>query len=294
MKKKFVASVLGAGVIAVVLSSAFAFAKGEKTMNQNSVSEDTMQWRLPPNMDKDGKIDFSKIPEGAYKEGLKYGQKIFNETYGTIGDGAKGEGKGMVQSKLSCASCHGAGGASKNQFSLVGVFAHYPESNYRGPGILTMGDRINACMVRSENGKPLDKNSKEMKALVAYMYFLSKGVPVGTKVLTDYNSKPVLDTSKGGDPKAGKLVFENKCAACHGKNGEGTINPDKKSGNYFAFPALWGKDAYNTGAGMQHYDKLAKYIKLNMPKGNATLSDKEALDVAAFIHIQDKPKFMGH
>ncbi|PAF50044.1 hypothetical protein BKH43_06005 [Helicobacter sp. 13S00401-1] len=302
MKKKLLTTIVASSVAALMLSTTVAFASGMhngdkkendgKIMTKVKAHGDTMEWRLPPNMDKDGNIDFSKIPDGAYKEGLKYGQKIFNETYGTIGDGAHGEGKGMAKSKLSCASCHGLGGASKNTLSLVGAFAHYPESNYRGPGILNIEDRINACMVRSENGKPLPVESKEMKAMVAYLYFLSKGVPVGTTVLTDY-SQTKVDVSKPGDAKKGKLIFADKCAACHGINGEGTRNPDKKSGNYFIYPALWGKDAYNSGAGMQHLDKLAKFIKLNMPKGNATLTEQEALDVATYIHMQPKPKFMG-
>lgn len=67
---------------------------------------------------------------------------------------------------------------------------------------------------------------------------------------------------------------------------------DPSVGGYM-FPPLWGKDSYNTGAGMYRLIKAAAYIKGNMPKGDATLTEEQAYDVAAFVNqpAHERPIF---
>ncbi len=61
----------------------------------------------------------------------------------------------------------------------------------------------------------------------------------------------------------------------------------------YTYPALWGKNSYNDGAGLYRLSNLAKYVKYNMPQGatfeNPQLTDEEAWDVAAFINSQKRP-----
>jgi len=61
----------------------------------------------------------------------------------------------------------------------------------------------------------------------------------------------------------------------------------------YTYPALWGKNSFNDGAGLYRISNFAKYIKYNMPLGvthrNPQLTDEEAWDVAAFIVSQARP-----
>ena len=39
---------------------------------------------------------------------------------------------------------------------------------------------------------------------------------------------------------------------------------------------------------MNRVDLLAGFLKANMPLGNANLRDQEALDLAAWVHLQER------
>ena len=77
---------------------------------------------------------------------------------------------------------------------------------------------------------------------------------------------------------------------CHQANGEGVFNADKTE---YTYPALWGNNSYNDGAGLYRLSSFAKYVKYNMPQGttheNPLLTDEEAWDVAAYINAQNRP-----
>ena len=48
--------------------------------------------------------------------------------------------------------------------------------------------------------------------------------------------------------------------------------------------------SYNKGAGMANNDMLAGFLKATMPPGQDwSLSDQEALDLAAYINLQIRP-----
>jgi thiosulfate dehydrogenase len=51
---------------------------------------------------------------------------------------------------------------------------------------------------------------------------------------------------------------------------------------------VWGYASYNKGAGLHRVDLLAGFVKANMPLGAALLSDQEALDIAAWINLQER------
>lgn len=141
------------------------------------------------------------------------------------------------------------------------------------------------------NGYPLPPERKEMKAMKAYMHWLSQGIPVGHaskmpgRRLAKIDRKMVK--AKAADPVKGKAVYVMHCAACHGINGEGIKKEGKAKG--YIYPALWGTDdTYNKGAGMYRILKAADFIKSNMPLGatyeNPILTDEEAYNVAAYMN----------
>ncbi|MGZ3634176.1 MAG: c-type cytochrome, partial [Parachlamydiaceae bacterium] len=150
----------------------------------------------------------------------------------------------------------------------------------------TLTDRVNDCFERSLNGKRLPANSSEMTDIIAYMTWLSKGYAMGQEI--EGSGMPKLELSRAPDLEKGKVVFENKCASCHQASGEGLYAEDGK----VVFPALWGKNSFNVGAGMARLQTSAGFVKKNMPLGQGnSLTDDEAWDVAAYFSQQQRPDF---
>ncbi len=50
--------------------------------------------------------------------------------------------------------------------------------------------------------------------------------------------------------------------------------------------------SYNDGAGLARVDKLAAWLKVAMPLDDPYLTDQQALDIAAFVNSQPRPKFV--
>ena len=144
----------------------------------------------------------------------------------------------------------------------------------------TVEYRINDCLRRSMNGTPLDPGDPAMRDIMAYFAFLSLGVAVGPP------ARPAAGpwTQMIRDVGAGATVFAASCARCHGADGQGTA----------AGPPVWGPRSYNIGAGMARVFTAASFIRKNMPFDQpGTLSDQQALDVAAYLNGQPRPDFKG-
>ena len=272
--KKVVAAIAGLSISLFALDAA-----QEKLQNDTGVNLPKSKWVIP---------DEKTIPNNVYGDAIRYGQKLVNETYLYIGPQAKDPKMHYAGNNLSCSSCHAEGGTVKNQAGFVGIHARFPQYQGRPNAAVTLEDRINGCMLRSMNGKPLPYTSKEMRAMATYMKWLSTGVPTGA-MTEGQGLVKVSPLNRAGDPKQGEKVYVAKCAACHGANGEGIKN---EQGGY-TFPPVWGADSYNTGAGMYRLLKFVSYVKANMPKGDATLTDAEAFDVGAYVNSQPRPIFKG-
>ena len=55
---------------------------------------------------------------------------------------------------------------------------------------------------------------------------------------------------------------------------------------------LWGPHSYNIGAGMARVRTAAAFVSENMPFDQpGSLSDQEALNVAAFLNAQPRPDY---
>lgn len=184
-------------------------------------------------------------------------------------------------SKLSCANCHLDAGTRKTGLTLVGVYGRYPQYRARSAGVGTLEARINDCFQRSLNGNAISYSSSAMTDLVAYMWFLSRGLPVDGHVAGEGTKK--LSVSSG-DSVRGLQVFAANCTTCHGSKGEGTS----------VAPPLWGPNSYNIGAGMARVRTAGGFIRYNMPYDRpGTLTDQQAMDVAAYINSRPRPDFAG-
>lgn len=251
----------------------------EAKKNPVIITSDTLsiEWKAP---DTSG---ISISPEGKL---ISYGRELIMHTARYFGP----KGKISVKANgLNCQNCHlyAGGKLFGNNFSLVA--STYPMFRARSGSIETIVDRINACMERSMNGRPLDTLSNEMQAIIAYLDWIGKDIPKKKKIFgSGLETLPYLN--RPADPLTGKIVYITRCARCHGSNGEGVFNDD--STEYF-FPPLWGQKSYNTGAGIYRISTFAGFVKTNMPFGAThnfpLLSNEDAWDVAAYVNSQPHP-----
>lgn len=184
-------------------------------------------------------------------------------------------------SNLNCTSCHLDEGRRGNAAPLVGVFARFPKYIDRMNAVVPIEDRVNYCFTRSLSGSKLPPDSREMQDIVAYLAYISRGVPNGEHVKNEgIPAMPKLV----GDSARGRMVFVNNCARCHGNDGSG-MGP---------FPALWGPRSFSIGASMARQERAAAFVRRNMPWDQpGRLTDQEAWDVAAYVTSQPRPDLPG-
>jgi thiosulfate dehydrogenase len=157
--------------------------------------------------------------------------------------------------------------------------------------VLTLAERINGCMTRSLNGRPLPEDGREMQAMLAYLRFLGRDAPEGVRV-AGMGLKPLPPALEPPSAARGETVYGAHCARCHGAAGEGNRKAPPAIG--WAIPPLWGDASFNDSAGMAHIETAAAFVRANMPRGVSyaapILGEQEAWDVAAFITARPRPK----
>ena len=187
-----------------------------------------------------------------------------------------------VVADITCEQCHLQGGTVDRAGTFAGVYGRFPQWNKRSKRVIMLQDRIAECFLYSENGTPPAYASKEMIAIAAYIAYLSKGVPVGQpqdKAVSFLVPVP----SASPDARRGGELYAQKCAACHRADGQGIAGQ---------FPPLWGSRAFNSGAGMAHIDRMAGFVRYNMPaNAPGSLSLDEAYDISAWVLARPRPKF---
>jgi len=226
-------------------------------------------YHLPPTEDQ--------VPSDKYGDEVRLGKQIFTET--------RKYARRYTGNGLSCSNCHLDAGQRPNSAPLWAAFGMYPAYRAKNDRCNTLEERIQQCFRFSLDGISPTLDAPEIRALVAYAHFLSRGVPVGVEV-PGRGYPQIVKTGQDPNPTRGHDVFAARCAVCHGEDGLGRKNAE---GGY-QFPPLWGMDSYNKGAGFARNELLAGFIKANMPLGQEwSLSDQEALDVAAYINLQLRP-----
>jgi len=228
----------------------------------------------------------NQIPVDAEGELIRYGRDLIENTSFYLGPKGK---VAHVSNGMNCQNCHLEAGTKPWGNNYGAVASTYPKFRERSGSIESIEKRVNDCFERSLNGKEIDSNSKEMRAIVAYIKWLGKEIPKETKP----KGSGIMElpyVARATDPVKGKIVYVATCERCHGKNGEGQINLHQTG---YTYPPLWGNNSYNNGAGLYRLSRLAGYVKNNMPNPityhDPQLSDEEAWDVAAYINSQPRP-----
>lgn len=213
------------------------------------------------------------------KEAIRRGHDLFVNTQQLRGEN--------VFNNMNCSSCHLGDGRLPFSGPVWPAVVTLPDFRGKNDHVNSLEERIAGCFSYSMNGTPPEYGSDEMLALMAYMHWLAKDVPV-------YESRPfygrgyprIDEPELEPDAIRGKEVYNAQCALCHGVDGAG-----QKVDSEVVFPALWGDDSYNWGAGIARLFTLASFIKYNMPLGQPnTISEQDAWDLAYYINSQERPQ----
>lgn len=217
--------------------------------------------------------DESEIKDSITLASIRRGRALIHSTRDSLPK--------FVGSALNCANCHFADGTIANAMPLVGSYTRFPQYRPRSGHVDLIEDRVNDCFKRSLNGKPLDPESRDMRDIVTYIAFLSRGYPPGKEM--EGQSVPKLDPL-AGDTLRGAQIFVSTCARCHGADGNGSA----------LAPPLWGPRSYNIGAGMARVRNAAAFIHHLMPRDlPGTLTPQQAFDVATYVNTRARPDFPG-
>ena len=234
-----------------------------------------------PSLFTDGSV------QGEERALVIYGEDLIANTSKYLGPNGS---VAHITNGMNCQNCHLNAGRKTWGNNYGAVAANYPKFRERSGSIETVYKRVSDCMERSLNGSTLDSNSREMKAMIAYIKWVGYTVPKdSTPKGAGIKAPEYLD--RAASPEKGLIVYTAKCQSCHGANGEGLMAADAKS---YTYPPLWGEHSYNIGAGLFRLSRFAGYVRDNMPFNQAThrdpaLTDEESWDVAAFVNSRPRP-----
>lgn len=268
-----------AGLALALAAPAFVRAQEAKAPAPRPV----VVWNVP---------EIDRLPDDEHGRLVRYGRSIIEQTAAHIGPSAADPSQRFAGNNLACADCHLDAGLKKFGLPLVAASADYPAYRVRLGAVVSLPDRLNACMTRSMNGRPMPADARPMQALVAYLGELSTNIPADAKIAGG-GAGAMPELTRAADPVKGETVFAQVCAECHRRDGLGVRhNPADPSFGY-SVPPLWGPDSFNDGAGMARLITQANFVHNNMPNGTSwvmpQVSVEESWDVAAYVISQPRP-----
>ena len=239
-------------------------------------------WQIPLDPLKAPLIGDAKLTDQ-----IKWGYRIFVDTPREAGRFTGGT--------VACSNCHLNAGQRERALPLVGVAGQFPEYNNRAARLISVGDRVVDCFMRSENatghgdGDLPSPTSKEVLAVSAYLSWLGRGYALGAN--PSWRGRNAIPADRQIpvarlDVHAGETLYADRCVSCHGADGQGVQIGDKKAG------PLWGPGSWNDGAGAARVYTLAGIVRYTMPYLNpGSLTDEEAQEVAAYINSKPRPVY---
>lgn len=217
------------------------------------------------------------IPDDEFGAMVRKGQDYFLHTSQLLPQ--------YTGNSLNCVNCHLDAGRRADSAPMWGAYGLYPAYRKKNGHVNTLAERLQGCFQYSMNGIAPKADSEAIVALTSYMYWMATQAPTGVK-LAGQGFKKLPPPAEKMDLDRGRKVFAASCAVCHGEEGQG-----RKAAGKMVFPALWGDDSFNWGAGMHQIPNAAAFIKANMPLGKGhTLTDQQAWDVAYYMNSHERPQ----
>ncbi|HEY5023145.1 MAG TPA: hypothetical protein VII30_11735, partial [Gemmatimonadaceae bacterium] len=155
---------VAAGIVLLVPTEC-ALAYPQVEITQPSSATRRVQFRIPSEIE---------LRDSAYRASAFRGRAILLATRDSLPHN--------VGNSLRCASCHLDNGLRPNAMPWVGSYARFPQYRPRSGKVDLIEDRINDCFKRSMNGRALAPSGRDMRDVVAYLAFLSSGIPVGAQM----------------------------------------------------------------------------------------------------------------
>ncbi len=184
-----------------------------------------------------------------------------------------------VGNQLNCSSCHINAGTEADLLPLF-VAGIYPRWEAKNNRVNELTAKIRTCFVLALDGIMPPASSPEIKAIKTYIHFLSAGQRIGQ--IPEGRGVTALPMNlQDPSPVRGLLVYQNSCQNCHAIDGSGSET----------VPPLWGSQSYTSGSMMNEIRVSAGFIKNKVMKiaGEISLSDQQALDVAAYLNKRERP-----
>ena len=150
--------------------------------------------------------EIGALPDDADGRLVRQGRDLITATYAHIGPEVADRAKRFAGNNLACGNCHLQAGTKKFGIPLFGLFGKFPHYNARLGAEMTIEERLDACMTRSMNGRPLPAGAPEMQALVAYIKFLSTGVAPG-QLLPGMGTGNMPELDRAADPARGEALY---------------------------------------------------------------------------------------
>src|SRR5499427_2235003 len=223
---------LSIGVPARVIATVLAVGAGFGADRGHGQDAGPAIWTVP---------EIGALPDDANGRLVRRGRDLITATYAHIGPEVPDRAARFAGNNLACSNCHLEAGTKKFGIPLFGLFAEFPRYSARSGAEISIEDRLNSCMTRSMNGRALPPSAPAMQALVAYIKFLSTGVPRGER-LPGLGVGKMPELARAADPVRGETIYASTCAACHGVRGEGIRRSLPSTDLGYMMPPLWGGD----------------------------------------------------
>ena len=107
---------------------------------------------------------------------IRYGKELIKHTSRYLGPNGSVR---KLSNGMNCQNCHLDAGTRIWGNNYAGVASTYPKVRARSGKMESIEKRVNDCFERSLNGQALENDSKEMRAIVAYIKFLGTNVKKG-------------------------------------------------------------------------------------------------------------------
>src|SRR5499433_291734 len=176
--------------------------RGVPTSSAQEAKSSPQTWTVP---------EIGALPNNAHGRLVQRGRDLITATYAHIGPEVADPAKRFAGNNLACGNCHLQAGTKKFGIPLFGLFGKFPHYNARLGAQITVEERLNACMTRSMNGRPLPADAPEMQALVAYIKFLSTGVAPG-QLLPGMGTGNMPELDRAADPTRGAASYASTCS----------------------------------------------------------------------------------
>ena len=164
MKKQYLVLL---GIIALIgIYFLVGFISGDYFKIDGTIAKTDSTWVGPS-------IYLDNTTMGEERELIIYGQDLIAHTSKYLGP--KGS-VAQITNGMNCQNCHLQAGAKAWGNNYAAVFSTYPKFRDRSGQIESIYKRVADCMERSLNGTAVDSNSREFKAIYAYIKWLGQAL----------------------------------------------------------------------------------------------------------------------